>query len=184
MKKLIDYVDILENNEECVVLKVLPESKKGLICLGYFTGKETMFRLTKGNTQTCTVFYNDNTIAEWYWGHGGSTCVSEATRKTGHLIQACIEQDLDITINGSPSQIKNDLVIQSKADVKNRYHTIEVMGHKEECIHRDGTYYCTSVFGLQNIIDHFTNLGWTIIEKPVKSTATNGCPIWTFHIKK
>lgn len=131
MKKLIDYVDILENNEECVVLKVLPNSKEGLICLGYFTGNETMFRLTKGDTQTCTIFYNDNTTAQWHWGRGSSTCVSEATRKTGRLIQACIEQDLDITLNGSLMQRQKDLAIQSKNDVKNRKHTIKVMGRKE-----------------------------------------------------
>ena len=56
MAKLADYVEIMENNTECVVLKVRPGSRMGLISLGCFNGDEEMVRLTKGRTQTCTVF--------------------------------------------------------------------------------------------------------------------------------
>lgn len=58
MKTLADYVEIIENNMECVILKVKPDSRMALIALGCFNGNEEMIRLTKGETQTCTLFYN------------------------------------------------------------------------------------------------------------------------------
>ena len=71
MKTLADYVEIIENNMECVILKVKPDSRMALIALGCFNGNEEMIRLTKGETQTCTLFYKDGGISSWSWGAGG-----------------------------------------------------------------------------------------------------------------
>ena len=56
MKKLFDLVELISNTEDAVVLKVKPGSEVDLICLGCFNGDETMLRLTKGKTITCTVW--------------------------------------------------------------------------------------------------------------------------------
>lgn len=53
---LKDIVEVAMNNSECVVLKVKEGHEVDLISLGCFDGDETMFRLTKGETVTCTVF--------------------------------------------------------------------------------------------------------------------------------
>lgn len=98
MTKLYDLVELLENNEECVVLKVKDNSQLKLICLGYFSGNETMFRLTKGENHTCTVFRDNGKSFSWKWGISGFTLVSDSTRKCGKLIQQCITDDFGIRI--------------------------------------------------------------------------------------
>lgn len=54
--KLCYLVDIIENNENCVILKVKDNKNLELIKLGYFDGNEEMMRLTKGKDHTCTIF--------------------------------------------------------------------------------------------------------------------------------
>ena len=46
--KLCYMVDIIENNENCVVLEVKDNKKMDLIKLGCFDGDEELIRLTKG----------------------------------------------------------------------------------------------------------------------------------------
>ena len=53
--KLCYLVDIIENNENCVILKVKDDKKLELIKLGYFDGNEEMIRLTKGKDHTCKI---------------------------------------------------------------------------------------------------------------------------------
>ena len=54
--KLSNCVEVAVNNAECVVLKVKKGKEFDLITLGCFDGNETMFRLTKGDNHTCTVW--------------------------------------------------------------------------------------------------------------------------------
>ena len=68
MSKLYDLVELLENNDECVILKVKDNMQMQLICLGCFNGNETMFRLTKGDNHTCTIFSNTGKSFSWQWG--------------------------------------------------------------------------------------------------------------------
>ena len=98
MKTLGQITEVVVNNDECVVLKVKADSEMDLIALAYFSGDETMFRLTKGDVQTCTVFYKDGNRFSWHWGRGGFTCVSDSTQKEGKLIQSTIEEHFGITI--------------------------------------------------------------------------------------
>lgn len=94
--ELKDMVELVANNNECVVLKVKDGMEMNLICLGCFTGDETMFRLTKGKTVTCTIFRKDGRSFSWHWGFGGYTLVSDQVDKAGKLIQNCIERDFGI----------------------------------------------------------------------------------------
>ena len=97
MNKLVDFVKIVENNEECVILEVVGKPID-LIKLGCFNGDETMFRLTKGNDHTCTVWNSDGKNFSWHWGINGYTLVTDRLDKMGTLIQKCIEQDLNINL--------------------------------------------------------------------------------------
>ena len=95
---LVNCVELVDNNANCVVLKVKPKKEMELICLGCFDGNETMFRLTKGDTQTCTVWRDNGKSFSWDWGRNGCTLVSDKVNKMGNLIQNCIEKDLHISV--------------------------------------------------------------------------------------
>lgn len=91
--KLADCVTIITNNEECVIFKVKPNQFMNLVSFGCFDGDETMFRLTKGQTITCTVWHGaDNKSYSWHWGYGGYTLVSDAMSKRGRMIQRMAEE--------------------------------------------------------------------------------------------
>ena len=94
--RLKDLTELVCNSDECVVLKVKDHSETDLICLGHFRGDETMFRLTKGQDVTCTIFHKEGRPTSWFWGRGGYTLVSDSLRKAGKIIQNCIEQDYGI----------------------------------------------------------------------------------------
>lgn len=96
MLKLKDLVEVAVNNRECVVLKVKGGRKMDLISLGCFDGDETMIRLTKGDTVTCTVFRKNGRTLSWHWGFGSRTLVSPQVETMGRMIQSCIEQDFGI----------------------------------------------------------------------------------------
>lgn len=94
--KLKDMVELLSNNDACVVLKVKDEQEMNLISLGCFNGDEVMMRLTKGRDVTCTLFRKNGKRFSWHWGIGGYTLVSDQVGRMGRLIQDCIEKDFGI----------------------------------------------------------------------------------------
>jgi len=98
MSKLKDLVKVIEDNDACVILEVLPDQSLELIKLGCFNGDEKLFRLTKGSDHTCTVFREDNSSYSWHWGYSGYTMVTDNMDKKGKLIQQCITGDFDIAI--------------------------------------------------------------------------------------
>ena len=123
--KLWNLVDIIDNNIDCVVLKVKDDARLDLIKLGYFTGNEDIIRLTKGENHTCSIFSKDGGNFNWYWGKSGYTLVSDEMKKKGKLIEECITEDFDIYIGDNIDNIKNSLYIHSLDDVKTAQHFIE-----------------------------------------------------------
>lgn len=97
-KDLKDLVDVVVNNDYCVVLKVKDDCRMDLIALGCFCGDEEMLRLTKGRTQECTVFLKNGEHFSWHWGYGGYTLVSDKTKEKGRMIQDTIEKAFGISI--------------------------------------------------------------------------------------
>lgn len=97
MDKLYDIVKLQVNNQECVVLEVKEDdcSYFKLIGLGYFNGNEKCFRMTKGENQTCTIFYKDRSPFTWNLGR---TCVTPNVRKMGRIVLDCMEKDFGIRI--------------------------------------------------------------------------------------
>lgn len=99
MKKLCDLVEIIENNKRYVTLKVKDDVQLQLICLSCFDGTETMFRLTKGKSHTCTIFRKGEQPFSWTWGGANDyTLVSHTICTCGYMIETCISKDLGINI--------------------------------------------------------------------------------------
>lgn len=94
--KLKDMVELVANNDDCVVLKVKDGQEMNLISLGCFNGDEAMMRLTKGRNVTCTLFRKNGKSFSWHWGIDGYTLVSDQVWRMGQLIQSCIENDFGI----------------------------------------------------------------------------------------
>lgn len=183
MKKLVNFVEIVENNEDCVILEVVG-TPLDLIKLGCFNGNEKMFRLTKGGDHTCTVWMDDGKNYSWSWGTGGYTLVSNQMNKQGSLIQECIEQDFEICIRGSKENIRKTLYIKSLEDIKHINHKIKLMyfNHGDVCCHIDGEYF-KHFKNVQEGIAHFKNKGYAVhhVENEV---AVTGCIVEHYNIKR
>lgn len=144
MNKLCDLVEVIENNQECVILKVKDKEKMQLICLGCFDGTETMFRMTKGENHSCTVFTDKGKYYSWEWGISGYTLVSELMRKKGSLIQNCITEDFGIYIGKDIVKIRETLYIWSLQDARGKKEHYKLMWWQSDediCIHKNGEYH-------------------------------------------
>ena len=88
MKKLIDLVELVEDNKNCVLLKVKDGSQLDMILLGCFSGDESMIRLAKDEYNTITVFYKDG--KNYWWA--SNERVSDSTRLKMRMIYKCVYQ--------------------------------------------------------------------------------------------
>lgn len=183
--KLCNYVDIYENNKNCVILKVKGDKKKDIVKLGYFDLDDNMFRLTKGDTHICTVFKDDGSSHSWEWGKGGYTLVSDNLSKKGHLIEACIKEDFDIYIGENIDLINESLFITSLEDVAKRKHKVEFMYWDKDddiCTHKDEEFY-KYFKTISDGMEHFHSLGYDL-EYQGKYRAETGCYVETYQIEK
>ncbi len=183
MAKLVNYVKIVENNEECVILEVVG-TPLDLIRLGCFNGDEKLLRLTKGKKHTCTVWKADGTNYSWFWGAGGHTLVSDQMAKRGRLIQECIEQDFEIYIGDNKRKVQETLHIRFLDDVKHTHHEIELMYfHSDDvCCHIDGEYF-KHFKSVDDGIRHFQNRGYIVCYKK-SETAVTGCTVKHYYIER
>lgn len=184
--KLCNLVDIIDNNIDCVVLKVKDDARLDLIKLGYFTGNEDIIRLTKGENHTCSIFNKDGSNFNWHWGKSGYTLVSDEMKKKGKLIEECITEDFDIYIGDNFDNIKNSLYIRSLDDVKDAQHFIEFMYWDKKdsdiCVHKDDEYY-KHFKTLNSAKEHFNNLGFTLT-KESDYIAQTGCIVEEYFANK
>ncbi len=185
--KLCYLVDILENNKDCVLLKVKEDARLDLIKLGCFTGNEELMRLTKGEDHTCTIINKDGTTFSWHWGKSGHTIVTDETSKKGKLIEECITEDFDIYIGENLVNVNNSLRIKSLDDVKDAIHSLEFMywdkkKPKDIVVHKDSEFYKT-FDTIPDAINHFENLNYKI-EKLESFVAKTGCIVDDYYIEK
>jgi len=186
MNTLADYVEIIENNMECVILKVKPDSRMALIALGCFNGNEEMIRLTKGETQTCTLFYKDGGISSWSWGSRGHTLVSDSTSKCGEMVQHCLEEDFDICMAGSRKDIEMTLHIRKIGDSTGMVMVYKLMWFREDniCIHKNGRYLM-HMDSLEKAKDYVYNrIEFVDEEQSVAGTGCQVLEITGFRIQK
>lgn len=146
-KRLCDLVEIEENNEDCVILKIKENTKMDLIKLGYFEGNETMIRVTKGADNTFTIFTNESSYS-WYHGESGYTLVSDNMNKKRLLILDCIEIDFDIYVGKNLELVRKSLDIHSITDTYNKNYDVKIMYWKNEknsnvVVHKNGEFFRT-----------------------------------------
>ena len=147
MKKLCDLVEIEENNENCVILKIKENAKLDLIKLGCFEGNETMIRITKGADNRFTIFTNESSYS-WYYGESGYTLVSDDMDKKRLLILDCIEIDFDIYIGKNLTLVRKSLDIHSITDTYNKSYDMKIIYWKNEknsnvLVHKNGEFFRT-----------------------------------------
>lgn len=185
MKKLVDLVQIVENNKDCVILEVVGSSLD-MIKLGCFHGHETMMRLTKGADHTCTVWKSDGKHYSWSWGKSGYTLVTDTLRDQGRLIQACITQDFEIYIDTNEDLIEQTLHIKSLEDVRHNSHMVKIMywtpTDDHVTCHLDGQFF-SHFKNKQDNLNHFVERGYEL--KHLKNErAVTGCIVEHYEISR
>lgn len=98
MTKLVDCVEVITNNDNCVVLKVKENKRMDLIAIGYFSGNEEMIRMTKDNdNNSYTIWRNNGKSFSW----DNRTLKSDNLSKMQKIIAKCIHHDLGIYMGKS-----------------------------------------------------------------------------------
>lgn len=183
--KLCNLVNIVENNKNCVVLKIKDNAKLDLIRLGYFNGNEDIIRLTKGKNHTCTIIEKDSKNYNWQWGDGGYTLVSDEMNQKGKLIEQCIVEDFDIYIGSNEKLINDSLHIRDLDDSLNAIHHIEIMYFNPDnvIVHKEHEFY-KSFSSENDAIKHFNNLGYTEYLTEEGFSSQTGCVIKRYEIER
>ena len=160
MSGLCDLVEIVENNMECVVLKVKENAGMALVCLGCFDGDETMMRLTKGEINAFTVFRKGREPLSWE--SGAEAGMLEQMR--GKLISCCIADGFGIYTGG-------DFMLRRAAlDIKSR-----------DSLHGRQESYCLSWFDDGGLVCVERNERCVFLEGLAEAEAYVGKIIYTEH---
>lgn len=99
LEKLKEILEIIENNDICILFKIKENKKMELIKLGYFKGNEDMIRVTKkGTTHTITIFYKNGESISYDFG-SSTTLVSENLRQIKFMLIDYMKQYLNINLD-------------------------------------------------------------------------------------
>lgn len=182
MKKLVDLVEIKENNEMCVVLKVKENSKIDLISLGSLDGNEEFIRYTKGKDHIITIFTEKGETYSWDFGQSGHTLISKKTKMQQELIVKCIEQELDIYCGGNRELIEKNLKDFNKSTIK---HKVSISHDKERtginiAVYKDGEFYAWFPT-YKDALNHFRDMRYKI-EKTGSHIDKDGFPLDKFDM--
>lgn len=94
--KFHDLYQIVNNNDDCVILRLKEGSEHDLWLLPFFDGNEKDIKVSKGEGSTITVKTLDGNIYSWSWGGRHYTLTSENVSKKGHLIKQALELDFGL----------------------------------------------------------------------------------------
>ena len=98
MTKLADCIEVITNNDNCVMLKIKEDKRMDLIATGYFNGDEEMIRMTKDNdNNSYTIWSNNGKAFNW----NNRTLKSDNLSKLQKIIAKCIHHDLSIYMGDS-----------------------------------------------------------------------------------
>ncbi len=120
MKRLCELVDVVTNNEACVVFKPKNGTRMDLISLGCFKGNEELIRMTKGRTPEITIFYEDGKNSSYHFGEGSTTVISGSYLDQREMIRECAILDFGIVCDWShtPRNIDWDGRVQSTMGIQ------------------------------------------------------------------
>lgn len=120
MKRLCELVDVVVNNEACVVFKPKKDTRMDLVSHGCFRGDEEMIRMTKGRTPEITVFYQDGKSFSYHFGEGSTTVISNNFQKQREMIRECAILDFGIVCDLSYATIpySDEQLISTTLDIQ------------------------------------------------------------------
>lgn len=107
MKNLVKLVELIEDNDNCVLLKVKEGSELDMILLGCFDGDENMIRLAKDEYNTITIFRKNGTHYCW----AGNECVVQQMNDKEKLIKKCV-----YILTGYPASYIRMLLREGRGD--------------------------------------------------------------------
>ena len=135
MKRLCELVEIVSNNEACVVFKPKEGTRMDLISLGCFKGNEELIRMTKGRTPEITIFYKDGKTDSYHFGEGSTTVISGSYPQQREMIRECAILDFGIVCQWSymhddmhwPARVQSTMGVRTVEDA-NRLVTLNSGG--------------------------------------------------------
>ena len=166
--KLIDLVEIVENNAGFILLEVTGD-KNSCILSGVLDGDEDLIRVTKGEDHVLTIFFKDGRHFSYNFGTHGYTLISNKEEKRRNAIVEVIKNDLETSLTDTTGFN----LVQKKSDVKGRNVTFKIMNGT--CIHKNGSFY-KHTQNSSEIMEEI-NQNYTNIKEVDNYTSANGCKV-------
>lgn len=92
-----DYLEIVENNDNSVVIKVKDLTNLQIARKPCFNSSMDYITITRGGKQVLTIIKKDGTTSSFHWGDGGYTLISDNLEELKRVVLRFLE-DNDIFI--------------------------------------------------------------------------------------
>ena len=176
MTKLAPLVDIICNDDDCVLLKVKPDCEAELLQIPGYNGNEKYLRMTKSREhRTCFFkFKNGNSFSIMQ-----NELICDALKDKRSMLYDTIVYSFGIVMDDCVKDQYNTNYIESLDDDRRRVHTYELAGFgmSSMAFRKNG-----GLLGLWNyddameyLEDHFNGE----LSGPKHTVAANGCDIYT-----
>lgn len=161
--KLVDVIEIVENNNDYILLEVIGD-KKQCILTGVLNGNEEYIRVSKGKNHILTIYFKDGrNFFSYSFGEGGYTLISDNEERRKRAIVNCIKRELETSITKTDVAEKD--LIQKKAEAKGKKVIFEIMDSKSSacggryCIHKNHEHYTlTNEDFMKEIEEDYTDI--------------------------
>jgi hypothetical protein len=165
MKKLIDVIEIAENNKDFILLEIIG-STRDCILTGVLNGDEELIRVTKGKNHTLTIYKKNGSHFSYDFGHNGYTLISDSEQRRKRAIVDTIQLELETLLEDTDTE---DLP-QKKADVESMEVTFKIMN--DSCVVKNGAFYKHDKNFMLEIEEKYQDI--SIVDEYV---APNGCRV-------
>jgi hypothetical protein len=178
--ELIDCVELLMNDETCVVLKVKSDKQNDLFMINGFDGNESMIKVSKVRNVCDSITYRIRTTNGNTYSFSNNTLMCDEMRTMMSQINHTIINEIGIPLVSENHEFYN--YIQTIGDERKKSHTFKIMGWGETdyadnmVVHKNGSYIGRG--GLITIIDKIKSKYKTHEVKFGRSPRT-GCEIYT-----
>lgn len=175
--KLAPLVDIVCNDDDCVLLKVKPDCEPELLQIPGYSGDEQYLRMTKSHdSMTCLFKYrngNSFSIAQ-------HELIGDSLRALRSMLYQTIVYSFGIVMDDCACDQYQTNYIKTLEDDLKRVHTYELAGFKKSqmAFRKNGGFLCLTSYddAMEYLDDHFHGK----ISGPVHTKSPNtGCDIYT-----
>jgi hypothetical protein len=177
---LIDCVELVMNDETCVVLKVKEEKRDDLFLINGFSGDESMIKVSKVCDVCSSISYRIRKTNGSSYSFSSNTLMCDEMRIMMHKINSTIINDIGIPLVSDNHSFYN--YIQKIGDYKKKSHKFEIMGWGERdhednmVIHQNGNYIGRG--GLDELIAKIQSK-YKTTEVQFGHSPRTGCEIYT-----